>query len=301
MKFGYGQQRQGLKKNAVSQQRTARGQTERTMRGQAERTKQLTRGASRTAPQPKGKKFDVKGFGNKLLRWLGYTSVVGLVAVIGYGTVTWASGQLDRPVNSVKINGEFTRISQKEVAEIIYDAMGSSFMKLDLEDIQQRLEDQAWIDRARVARRWPDQLEVTVIEHKPIARWGKADVLNHRGEVIRLSGESAAEELLQGLPELDGLEGMEQAMMAQYQVLNKMLMEHGLEVKQLVCNASRSWTITLSDGVIIRIGRDQMMAKMRRFLLVYKAQLQAQWADLTSIDLRYYNGVAVQWRQSKSA
>lgn len=283
--------------HAGSRQRTERQRAE---RERNEKAKGNVRGASRLAPRKERRPINVKGFVGAALRWLGFAAVTGLVVLMGCGVSTWVTGQLDRPVTSVKINGEFTRVAQKDVAEMIYDSMGSSFMKLDLELIQQRLEEQAWIDRVRVARRWPDQLEVTVIEHKPIARWGKTDALNHRGEVIRLTDARAAEELLRGLPELDGVDGMEQAMMAQYQALNKMLMDYGLSVKLLACDAARNWTMTLSDGVIIRVGRDQLIEKMRRFLLVYEAQLKTQWADLSSIDLRYYNGVAVQWRQPGS-
>lgn len=284
-------------RGASNRQRTAE-------RERADRAKASARGASRRAPKKERKPIDLRGvktFLQTSLRRLAFAVVAGLVVTLGYGVTTWVSGQLDRPVSSVKINGEFTRISQKDVAEVIYDSMGSSFMKLDLEAIQQRLEEQAWIDRVRVARRWPDQLEVTVIEHKPIARWGKTDALNHRGEVIRLTDARTAEELLRGLPELDGVEGMEQTMMSQYQSLNKMLMDYGLSLKLLACDADRSWTMTLSDGVVIQVGRDQLIEKMRRFLLVYETQLQGQWANLSSIDLRYHNGVAVQWRQPGSA
>jgi len=246
------------------------------------------------------KKTGNSEFGKKLLRWLGVLSITGVVALGCYGVGGWMIDQLDRPVTSVKVNGEFTRISQKEVAESVYDAMADSFMKLDLGQIQKRLEQKPWIDHARVARRWPDELEVTVIEHKPIARWGNADALNHRGEVIRLSDKDASSTLLKGLPELSGEEGMEQDMMAQYQVLNKLLTEYGMSVKKLTCSAARSWTITLSDDVVIRVGRDEVLAKMGRFLTVYNAQLQARWAELSSIDLRYYNGIAVQWREPAS-
>lgn len=293
--------RQGATARSVAGRADSRRRAE---RERAEKGGNGIRGASRLAAKKERKPIDVTGlkiFVQPLLRWSGLAAAAGLVVVLGYGVSTGVMSQLDRPVTSVKINGEFTLVAQKDVAEMVYDSMGSSFMKLDLELIQERLEGQAWIDRVRVARRWPDQLEVTVIEHKPIARWGKTDALNHRGEVIRLTDKGAAAELLRGLPELDGVDGMEQAMMAQYQSLNKMLMDHGLSVKLLACDTARNWTMTLSDGVVIRVGRDQLIEKMRRFLLVYEAQLQTQWADLSSIDLRYFNGVAVQWRQPDSA
>ncbi|GAB3092977.1 cell division protein FtsQ/DivIB [Pseudomaricurvus hydrocarbonicus] len=226
---------------------------------------------------------------------------MSVVVVACYGGGTWLLKQLDRPVTSVKINGEFTRISQKTVAESVYDSLGDSFMKLDLDQIQKNLEGEAWIDRVRVARRWPDQLEVTIIEHKPIARWGKSGVLNHRGEVIRLGDDPEAKQLLLGLPVLGGVDGMEQEMMARYQTLNKMLLEHNLSLKELNCDATGSWAMTLSDNVVIQVGRDQVLEKMDRFLTVFDAQLQQRWAELNQVDLRYFNGVAVAWRKPDKA
>lgn len=209
--------------------------------------------------------------------------------------------QLDKPVTSVKIRGEFLLVSRQQVADQVYEAMGSSFMTLKLDNIKAQLERQPWIDRVRVERRWPDQLEVTVIEHKPIARWGASDALNHRGEVIELkqAQDERVQQLLQGLPRLSGLSGMEAEVMEQYQTLSKMLSERGLVLAQLQMDATRSWSATLEDGTEINIGREQVAARAKRFLKVYERQLKQRWAELDRIDLRYFNGVAVHWRQAQ--
>ncbi|MAZ90220.1 MAG: hypothetical protein CL693_21510 [Cellvibrionaceae bacterium] len=231
-----------------------------------------------------------------ILRVLAVTA--GVVAVI-YFAGLWIKEQLDRPVSSVKINGEFNRVVRQEVAEHIYQSISGGFVEVDLRRIQTRLEDLPWIDSAKVARSWPGGLEVTVIEHKPIARWGEGDALNHRGEVIVLSGSADDEVLLQGLPQLIGMNGMEHNVMAQYHALTKVLGERGLAIARLEKDLSRSWSLVLADGVEINIGRDQVMDRIGRFLIVFEAQLQQRWAELSYIDLRYFNGVAVKWRETE--
>lgn len=261
----------------------------------SDKVNRTVRGAS-----PSDARHEKKNRGQWIVH--GLKAIVMLaVAVAGiYAGLVWFSSQLERPVTSVKINGEFVRVSREHVASRVYAAMGASFMKLDLQRIQISLEEEPWVDRARVARRWPDQLEVTVVEHQPIARWGTGKALNHRGEVIELEGESEADDLLSGLPALYGLEGMEREVMTQYYTLTKLLTEHGLTVNQLTCDATRSWSLRLSDGVQIEIGRDQVLERMGRFIVVFEQQLQQRWAELSRVDLRYYNGVAVKWREAVS-
>jgi cell division protein FtsQ len=237
----------------------------------------------------------------KILRWLRGGLILAALGVMLNFAGQWLMIQLDKPVTSVKIRGEFLLVSRQQVADQVYEAMGSSFMTLKLDNIKAQLERQPWIDRVRVERRWPDQLEVTVIEHKPIARWGASDALNHRGEVIELkqAQDERVQQLLQGLPRLSGLSGMEAEVMEQYQTLSKMLSERGLVLAQLQMDATRSWSATLEDGTEINIGREQVAARAKRFLKVYERQLKQRWAELDRIDLRYFNGVAVHWRQAQ--
>ncbi len=251
------------------------------------------RGASRSVKSKREKKTGRFAALAVILRVL----VVAIVVIAAiYFAGTWIKEQLDRPVSSVKINGEFNRVVKQEVAEHIYQSISGGFVEVDLRRIQARLESLPWVDSVKVARSWPGGLDVTVIEHKPIARWGEGDALNHRGEVIVLSGSVEDEVLLQGLPQLVGLAGMEHQVMAQYHALTKVLGERGLVIARLEKDLSRSWSLVLADGVEINVGRDQVMDRVGRFLIVFETQLQQRWAELSYIDLRYFNGVAVKWR-----
>lgn len=228
-------------------------------------------------------------------------SIVAVLGAGGYFAVLGAQGWLDKPVTHVRIHGVFAHVGREQVAERIYAAMGDSFIKLDLGDIQAALSEEPWIDYARVERRWPDSLEVTVIEHKPIARWGARDVLNHRGEIIHLAEDEDASELLAGLPQLIAGEGREREMMAQYQALSRLLKTQKMAIKRLTCDSGRSWSMQLNDGVEIEMGREDVINRVRRFITVYDITLQQHWSQMQRVDLRYSNGLAVQWRDTASA
>ena len=42
-------------------------------------------------------------------------------------------------------------------------------------------------------------------------------------------------------------------------------------------------------------GRDRVMEKLQRFLAMYDLSLNKYLADIKRIDLRYQNGLAVEW------
>jgi hypothetical protein len=52
-----------------------------------------------------------------------------------------------------------------------------------------------WVEHARIQRRWPNSLHVTVIEQTAAARWGESGLLNTRGELFVKSATHVPAEL----------------------------------------------------------------------------------------------------------
>ncbi len=228
-----------------------------------------------------------------------------LVAAVMLPLTVWESWyllrtSLDRPVGRVMVEGDFRfvdqlRVSDLVLAELLAQGESGNFFALDLQQLQQHLQREVWIDRAQVGRRWPDVLTVRVQEHQPIARWSQQGFLNVRGEVI---GANTALEL-QALPVLEGASGDEQDVMAQYQRLSSLLRSRDLSITHLQLLATGVWRMQLKDAdrsIQVALGRDQIIEKIQRMLLVFDTALKANRQQIEKIDLRYSNGITVSWR-----
>jgi cell division protein FtsQ len=220
--------------------------------------------------------------------------ILGLIVLLALWGSYQALGSLSelfqRPIKSVTVEGEFHFISQERATQLITQEINDDFLQIDLSRIKAVLLDDPWVESVTLTRRWPDTLVVKIAEQKPIARWGEG-FLNQRGEIVRVKEMKG----LKDLPWLQGDEIYAAEILQQYQDLSLLLRARGLEIAELKCDSKKSWRLKIKNNVEIAIGRDQVMEKMRRFVTVYETQLQAVWKDVKSIDVRYLNGVAVDW------
>jgi cell division protein FtsQ len=189
------------------------------------------------------------------------------------------------------VEGEFHFITKKRATELLAREIDGDFIQLDLMRLKNALLSDSWVETVNLNRRWPDTLVVKILEQKPIARWGDG-FLNQRGEIVRVDDMKK----LTGLPWLQGNEKNAVEILQQYQDLSQLLRSRGLEVVALKCDDKKSWRLTVKNDIEIAIGRDQVMEKMRRFVTVYDTHLSSVWDDVTAIDVRYTNGIAVRWK-----
>jgi len=213
-----------------------------------------------------------------------------VLAVAGaYKSGKWL---LAKPVGHVDVQGRFNFVNKTLLEKEIAAGITAGFLQLDLGELKTRLQRLEWVDEVRVSRQWPDTIKVRVIEQRPIARWGSKAVLNQRGQVIELSVPVVLDEL----PLLRGPEAKSALVMQQYQEVSELLSGYGLAIAEVRCDLAENWYFILNSGVELNVGRHQVIEKLGRFLLVYEQQLKARWIELKKIDLRYENGVAVEWR-----
>lgn len=227
--------------------------------------------------------------------------VVSLLAVSF--SLCWVYGSdvvsrvMNRPIAKVSIEGEFKFIEKAEIAEIVSAHINREFVQLDLQEIKRNLELQPWVSTVILARRWPDQLYVKVEEQQPIARWGNKGFINQRGELVYVP----ITDYLKALPQLSAEDQMAEQMMQTYLALNKLLRPLSLEIASLACDEKRAWDMQLSNGLVVRLGRDELFAKVQRVLLVYKADISERLEEVVQVDARYHQGVAVAWKESIQA
>jgi cell division protein FtsQ len=223
-----------------------------------------------------------------------------LVAAVGIGY--WFGAEpvaqfLDRPIAQVQVEGEFRYADKVQVERLIAQALNDNFLRLDLAHVRAELERNPWVERAAVQRRWPDTLRVRIHEQHPIARWGNTGFLNRKGDIIRVR----EWDKVAHLPWLDGNDDDAIKVMRYYLEVGELLRARGMVLRSLKCDQRKSWEMRVGDGIRIKIGRDEMMDKVQRFLTVYDLVLHERWQEVASVDLRYYSGIAVGWVDPEEA
>lgn len=254
--------------------------------------KPVPRGASRlVARQPLSERIPRPSLGAlKRIAWplLLVGLAVGLFE-LGEQLMPYA----DRPIAKVSVQGELSHVNRQAVQERMEPFVEASFFKVDLEALRHDLEQMPWIAHVEARRIWPDQVQVRLEEHLPIARWGDEALLNNNGDAFAPNQLSGYEHL----PQLYGPKRAQQRVMQQYQMLNQMLRPLGFSIARLELRARGSWFLTTRQGIELLLGRDQIVEKMRRFAAIYQHELAPQSEKIARIDLRYANGLAVAWHE----
>ena len=246
-------------------------------------TRKARRGANFNEQQPRLS----DGIAEKFLRLLMVT--VFVAAIFG---ADFIYKQIDTPLSKIMVGGNFNHLEEQELAELVNMEIDGGFLSMNLNQLRQELQSHPWIHQVSVRREWPSTLKVEVIEEVPIARWGKKGFLNRLGDQLSLPENSN----LKSLPVLEADFGSSQDMIAQYLLLAELLAPTDLKLTELQRDAVGAWQIETASGVRIVLGRDQIIEKIRRLIVVWGSGLDVQLNNIATIDLRYPNGLAVSWR-----
>jgi cell division protein FtsQ len=198
----------------------------------------------------------------------------------------------DVPVAVIGVDGELKKVSANDVEAIVANNLGGGFLSLDLEGICTALEEHPWVASASARRKWPDEVVITLEEEIAIARWGKSDFLNNKGQILDVG----AVELPQSLPLLDGPEGFERRVMQQYRNFSQVLQDTGLDVAEFRLAPRGNWEVKFAPGLLLVVGKEPVAAKLQRFLKVWDKSLHDRVDSVERVDIRYGNGVAVRWK-----
>lgn len=224
-------------------------------------------------------------------------AAIGVAAMVVLLTYQLSLNLLDRPITSITVEGPFQRVSALQIEEVISDQLSDGFLSARLSEIQQRIVDLPWIDRANVARRWPSQLQITVTEQVPAACWGESGLLNTRGELFVTDARHIPAEL----PRLSGPADQAATVAKRYLAIREQLIPLGLDVRRLHVDARGAWDMTLQNGIEIRLGRRDIEQRTGLFLDVVANIISSREADIEFADMRYSNGFTIGWKNGSES
>jgi cell division protein FtsQ len=228
---------------------------------------------------------------NGAIRLLAWTLALLLVALPLVAVVNgWVAAD-HWPIQRLRLTAEYQRVSAEQVRAAVAPQLGRGFFALDLDEVRAAVAGLPWVEQVEVRKRWPDVLEVILQEHRAYARWGADRLLSDRGLLFSATGQ----ESLQGLPELEGPDARVADVVALHTQAQRIFTGTGLSVLGVRLSARGSWSLALSNGARIVVGRAEPEPRLERLVSVLPQLLSGEPRPFERIDLRYTNGFAVRW------
>jgi len=225
----------------------------------------------------------------------------GALGLLAYGAASWVVAQPWFALNSIEVKTPVAHVTETQIRLVAERQVRGTFFTVDLEHVRNSLEKLPWVREARVERRWPDTLVVSLAEHVPLARWNDNALVNEAGDVFVAALDAR-------LPRLIGPEDSSAEVVAAYRRHQEVLAPLGMTIRELRLSPRRAWRLQLENGMQLALGRDQTDARLARFVALYPrlfgaqpsasesaAQDAAPVVALTplTVDLRYPDGFAV--------
>ena len=187
--------------------------------------------------------------------------------------------------------------SEAEKAQVINHVMPevkNNYFTSDLRQIRDKALALSWVDRVVVSRSWPNSIRVRVMPKNAIARWGTGRLLSDSGDVFT----EVIAKNNQQLPLLHGPVHQSKMMMRRYNEINQLFMPENLRLKELYLTDRMTWFMQFDSGLRVIVDQDQMMSKLQRLSYLAQHDLKPVLNQIAAIDVRYRNGLAIQWKNS---
>jgi cell division protein FtsQ len=194
----------------------------------------------------------------------------------------------------VEITGDAQHVTRAQVDAIVKSTVKGTFFTVDLRRMRVAFEKLPWVREVKLRRHWPDRLEVSMTEHVPLARWGSAALVNTQGELFQAAYDGK-------LPVFVGPPGTSKEIAIQYEFFHRNLAAIQARPVLVQLTPRRAWQVKLENGPTLELGRQDVEARLARFIAVHARTLGTLNRRIDYVDLRYPNGFAVRIPELKGA
>lgn len=200
----------------------------------------------------------------------------------------------DAQVANLQVVGTNSALESKQLTRYLTPVVKENYFTSDLEKIRDQALQLSWVDRVVVSRAWPNTIRVRVMPRHAIARWGTGRLLSDSGEVyteVQVKDHTK-------LPILHGPLSQSKMMMRRYNEINQLFLPANLRLKDLYLTERMTWFMQFDSGLRVIVDQDQTMSKLQRLSYLAETDLKPVWSKISAIDLRYRNGISIQWKNS---
>ena len=230
----------------------------------------------------------------KLAEAGGWLLLAVAAVVLAAGVFGFYRVMTDAQIAALNVAGARSDAERSQVLAHVSPAVTENYFTSDLRAIRDRALELSWVDRVVVSRAWPNAIRVRVMPRNAIARWGTGRLLSDSGEVFT----EVTPRNYQNLPLLHGPVSQSKMMMRRYNEINQLFLPAGIRLKELYLTERMTWFMQFDSGLRIIVDQDQTMSKLQRLSHLAHNDLKPVWPNISAIDLRYRNGLAIQWKNA---
>lgn len=220
-----------------------------------------------------------------------YLLFITLITGVALWVISIIFNPITLPIREVSVYSDTPNLSPELLKQNITPiTQDSNLLNLNLEKLKAAIEKNPSIAYADIERVWPNHLNIQIHSWVPVAYWKPHEFLNVYGEIFISTQKPDAE-----LPIFSGPDDMTVKMLNFYQKTNTAFSSLLLSIKSLDLSFEGSWTIQLNNGIILKLGYDDLLDKIQRFVVVYPKLITSHSILPKVVDLRYKHGIAVTW------
>jgi len=232
--------------------------------------------------------------------------LLSLAAVLALSGAAWgitrfalSSTAFSLHPENVEIQGAHY-VSREQVMERFSSDIGRSVFSVPLEERRSGIEQIPWVERADLARVWPDRIRVMLHERAPVAFTpgpGGMLLVDSSGQFLeRPVQASFSFPVMVGVAENDPA-GPRRAHMAMFNALMQDLDREGtrysLDISEVDVSDPEDAQVTVVDtGVVLRLGSGDFLKRYKTYL-AHIQEWHRDFPKIRSIDLRYDRQVVV--------
>lgn len=187
---------------------------------------------------------------------------------------------------------EFQNANRQQIFQSVLPSLTGSFFSVNVHQAQKAAQATPWVAQAKVSRVSFSSIKIDVQEYHAVARWlnngTEAGLVDSSGRIFQAPTEER-------LPEFDAPADELNTVMKQYHLLNGQLKSLRLEIERLKYDARGAWTMRLTNGVEVRLGKQDIHTRVQRLIQYWQSELSVLALYLDYVDMRYPHAFAVKF------
>lgn len=200
------------------------------------------------------------------------------------------------PFREIKIITTGTHLKIPELKNIIIHHINGGFFSFNAGELRSALTVLPWVYNVSIRRIWSSELEIAVAEQKALARWNKTQLISNLGTLFT----PPIATIPKDLPELQGFEGSQKIVLARLEQFDRLLEPLHIKITTLRVSDRETLFLVLNNHIQVYLGRKDIDKRFEKLVCFYRQIIGNRSDQVEYIDLRYPNGLAIQWKNTPS-